>query len=221
MSKENLTVKKVVVPKEGTHIHIDSVQGGCFGLDKKYGIIPKKGDTMVLYCVNGSIIRGIDLNGEKIFYKSDEELEQERKEWLENNEKEKQENFEKEKERMDKRYDALPKAFQERINKYRNNNPRFRVDYESYELFCCEQAIEIAKACKTPEKVKEFKSKSWDEQKEFVPTLSDGHSGNTFGAACSLAYWYLKEVDNVVMMPGSLATLVGSKEYGDIPKEEA
>ncbi len=86
-------------------------------------------------------------------------------------------------------------------------------------MFCCEQAIIIAKSCKTPDAVAKFQKLDWKEQKEMVKKLDDGHSGNTFGASCALAYWYLQQPENVVKMRGSLATLVGSKEYGDIPKK--
>ena len=113
---------------------------------------------------------------------------------------------------------SLPKCFQERIDKFRTNNDRFRIDYESYEVFCCEQAVVIANACKTPEEIQVFASKKWDEQLKQVPELSDGHSGNTFGASCHLAHWYLSNPENVIKMHGALSPLVGSDEYGDVAR---
>jgi hypothetical protein len=205
---------------EGKNTHTISMNGLCCGINTSYGILPKVGDKLTVHTKGGAFgtIRGMDLNGEKIFWKTDEEMEAERLEWLRKNEEEKQEIFKENVAEMDKQYDSLPKCFQERIDKFRANNDRFRIDYESYELFCCEQAILIANACKTPEAVKEFGQKKWEEQLKQVPELSDGHSGNTFGAACHLAFWYLSNAENVVKMHGALSPLVGSAEYGDIAR---
>jgi hypothetical protein len=200
-----------------------SRDGMCCGLEKEYGIIPKVGDKLTVHTKGGAfgIIRGMDLNGKQIFWKTNEVLETERLEWLRKNEEEKQQQYKDNVARMDDQYNALPTCFQERINKFRTNNERFRIDYESYELFCCEQAVIIANACKTIEEFQKFANKKWNEQLKQVPELSDGHSGNTFGAACHLAYWYLSNPENVVKMHGALSPLVGSAEYGDINKQSS
>jgi hypothetical protein len=192
-------------------------QGGlCCGLKKKYKVKPKVGDKLTVHTKGGAFgtIRGMDLNGKRIFWKSDEELEKARQKWLKDNEDRKQREFTENKAEMDKRYNSLPDCFKKRIDKFRANNDRFRIDYENYELFCCEQAVLIANACKSKEAVKDFKAKKWDEQLKLVEGLSDGHSGNTFGCACSLAYWYLEQPENVTKMHGALSPLVGSEEYG-------
>lgn len=193
-----------------------SQDGMCCGLKKKYGVTPKIGDKLTIH-TKFSTIRGMDLNGKRIFWKTDEELEQERLEWIANNEHEKKERFEKNKAQMDADYETLPDAFKKRIDRFRANNPNFRVEFENYELFCCMEAVKIANTCKTPEKVQEFKSQNWDEQMQMVEGLSDGHSGNTFGCAIALAYWYLSDENNVSKMHGSLSPLVGSKAFGDVP----
>lgn len=220
MKNENYQeTRKITEVTIGKKWHSISMDGTCCGMKASYGVIPKVGDELTVHTKGGSFgtIRGMDLNGKKIFWKTDEDLESERIEWLRKNEEDKQEKFKKQKKYLDASYDKLPKCFQDRIDKYRNNNPRFRVDYESYEMFCCEQAVEIAKACKTAEGVHEFQKLEWDKQKKKVKKLSDGHSGNTFGASVHLAYWYLKQPENVVKMHGALAPLVGSGAYGDVP----
>ena len=204
------------VTKGDKYYSISLEDGKGFGLDAKYGYEPKVGDRIELFTINFSQIRGVAANGKFIFYKPDEQIKQKHKEWLDNHEKEKQEAFKKNKLKLDADYDALPKEFKARIDKFRKNNPRFRIDYEPYEMFCCKEAIKIATACKTPEAVREFKELDWDRQKEMID-IDDGHSGNTFGCATSLAYWYLKERVNVAKMHGSLSPLVGSKAFGDIP----
>lgn len=197
-----------------------SQDGLCCGLKKSYGVIPKVGDKLTVHTKGGSFgtIRGMDLNGVKIFWKSDDELEADRIEWLRKNEEYKQQKFKDSVAEMDKQYDALPECFKKRIDKFRANNDRFRIDYEGYELFCCEQAIEIANGCKTANAVKEFSKLDWEQQLKQVPNLSDGHSGNTFGASVNLAYWFLEQPENVVKMHGALSPLVGSEEYGDTTK---
>lgn len=214
--QETRTITEVTNGEEMLSI---SCGGICCGLYKKYGVTPKVGDELTVHTKGGAFgtIRGMDLNGHRIFWKTDDELEAERVEWLRKNEEEKQQKFKDNVSEMDKQYDALPKCFQERIDRFRANNDRFRLDYESYELFCCEQAVAIANGCKSAAGVEEFRKLTWEEQLKRVPELSDGHSGNTFGCAVHLAYWYLQQPENVVKIHGALAPLVGSKEYGCVP----
>jgi hypothetical protein len=193
---------------------------GCF-LDSKYGIEPKVGQMLTVHTKGGPFgeIRGMDLDGERIFWKTDEDLEAERAEWLRKNEEEKQNKFKENVAKMDATYNSLPDIFKQRIDRFRKNNDNFRVDYEEYELFCCTQAILIAESCKTVDEIDLFHKKTWDEQKKQVPELCDGHSGNTFACACVLAKLYLDKPEFVPKMHGALSPLVGSKEYGDIEKE--
>lgn len=65
------------------------------------------------------------------------------------------------------------------------------------DLFCCD--VETTQL-------------SYEEQREVVPNLNDGHSGNTFGCACALAFAYLDCPENVPKMHGALSPLVGSDE---------
>lgn len=193
-----------------------------FGLDKKYKAKPRVGDEIEVISYNGPFgtIKGVYLNGEKVFYKTDEEIEAEHEARVkEMNERDKR-NFEENKAKLDARYDSLPPIFRQRIDRFRRNNPDFRVKFESYELFCCEEAVKIADACGDPSKVQAFSLMQYETQKLAVPGLSDDHSGNTFGMATHLAYWYLQEIENVVKMHGSLSTLVGSEAYGDIDVNE-
>lgn len=214
---EKLIVESVI--KSDGYFDITTKEGTGFSLDLKYNVEPKEGDSIEMETTNGSTIRGLKLNSVEVFYKTDEDLAREHKEWCENNKKRQLEEFEKEKDSLDAKYNALPKVFQERIDKFRTNNPNFRVEYESYEMFCCEQAVEIANALQTKEAIKEFADLDWEQQKEKVPNLDGGHSGNTFGMSCRLAYWYLNNPEHVAEAHGSLSVLVGSEEYGDVAKD--
>jgi hypothetical protein len=219
MDEEELIITAVTPDKDGKWISISA--GSCgFGLETKYNVVPKVGDTIILHTVGWSLIRGITLNGTLIYYKTDEDLELERLEQQLKYEQEKQELFKKEVKSLDKKYSKLPQVFKDRIDRFRANNDRFRIDFESYELFCCEQAVVIAKACKTPAGVQEFSKMEWKDQMNKVKKLSDDHSGNTFGMSTQLAYWYLEQPDVVTKAHGSLSVLVGSAEYGDSLKTE-
>lgn len=46
-------------------------------LSKQYGVTPLKGDHLTVYslCHEFGTIRGMDLNGKRLYYKSDQELE--------------------------------------------------------------------------------------------------------------------------------------------------
>lgn len=115
----------------------------------------------------------------------------------------------------DARIAALPEPFKRRIERFRAGNPEFWWDFQPYELFCCEEAVRIAKALKDrPGGVRGFAGLSWEQQKAIVPGLGDGHSGNTFSMSVRLAHWYLTNPDNVVREHGALTPLVGCQAYG-------
>ena len=205
---------------EGWSISLKSGTG--FFLDAKWGHTPHIDDKVELFTVQGSTIRGVNLNNNLVFYKSDETLEEERQAWLKANDERKQLAFEKEKANMDADFEALPYMFQKRILGFRANNPNFRVDFEGYELFCCKEAMKIVTAIPNldAELLKKFKDLDYETQRAAIPTLDDGHSGNTFGCACTLALAYATDPSYVTRVHGALSPLVGSKEYGDISKEE-
>ncbi len=211
--KKNGIIKSVEKCDGGWYVDID--KSCSFFLNEKYGVEPKVGNLITLYTKNLSIVRGVDINLKKVFYKTDEELDLEHQQWCDNYEKEKQDAFEKNKLAMDVDYEALPDNFKKRINRFRANNPKFRVDYERYELFCCKEALKIAAYCKTVDKVEEFRDLSCEEKAEIIDAR---HSNATFGAACYLAFLHLLFPEDVWKMHGALSPLVGSKEYGDCEK---
>jgi len=209
-----------------------SFKGSGWSLPKSYGYEPKVGDLVRLRLVQGSKVAACYINGQKIFDKTPEELDAEHKAMVAQMDADKLAAYEKEKPDLDRRFAALPELFQIRIQKFRDNNPSFRWNYESYEMFCCEEALKIAQALGAQDRhplepvdlletrFKAFQDLDFAEQKKLTG-FSDGHSGNTFGIAVHLAYLYLKTPENVPKMHGALAPLVGSQAYGDVPPEEA
>lgn len=205
--QENFIVESVTEGKDSFFIQKDT--GMCFGLSKEYGITPKVGDIGYLYTINFSEVRGLRLNGELIFYKTDAQLKAERKKWIDENNRKKLEDFENNKDGLDNDYNSLPNIFKARIDRFRSNNSTFRVDFESYEMFCCVEAMKIVKACNKPEDVDLIKNSSID-----IGLDMRNHSGNTFGFACALARAYLTDLSLFMRIPGAMAPLVGSEEYG-------
>lgn len=185
-------------------------------------IVPEVGMDARFYGKGlGYPVRGLTLNGVVVFYRTEEEQAEHHRRDVEESQRKQREEFEANRDELDTRFYALPQVFRDRITRFRYNNPDFRWKYERYELFSCEQAVVIAEALKTPDAIESFASKSWDEQKRLVPGLDEGHSGNTFGMAVRLAWLYLANPEGVKRMHGALAPLVGSEEYGCVPREAA
>ena len=210
------------VNDDETYYSISLSNSYVFGLDKKYQVKPEVGDSIEVISVGTSfgIIRGVNLNDHIVFYQTDEELEAEEIARKKAQREKELSEFEENKAELNRRYNALPEIFRQRIDRFRRNNPDFRIKFEPYELYCCEEAIKIAVACEDYPRVEAFNAMSYETQKLVVPTLDDGHSGNTFGCSVKLAYWYLKQPENVVKLHGALSPLVGSVAYGDIDKSE-
>ena len=181
-------------------------------------VVPKIGMTVTVFRhAFGSPIRGLLLDGQCIYYRTREEEDAKNKADCEAIDAVRREEFERGRVLMDAQYDGLPQCFRDRIDRFRKNNPNFRWKYESYELFVCVEAVAIAQTIGTAEGVAAFMKKDWTAQRSQVPKLSDGHSGNTFGAACRLAMDFLTDENLVRQRHGAMSALVGSKEYGDIP----
>lgn len=177
---------------------------------------PRVGETLRTYGRGiGSVVRGIVVDGRVYRYRT--AVEQRADEEREHAERQAQaeRDFLANQEAVDARIAALPALFRERLAKFqRDGGHEFRRDYEAYELFCCEQAVVIADALKTPEAIRAFCAAEWDEQKRLVPALSTEHSGNTFGMAALLARTYVEKPEFVPKQHGALTPLVGCQAYG-------
>lgn len=198
------------VTEGDTHWYIRTADSSGFGLDKKYGVEPKVGQTITVECVQGSLIRGVVLDGRRVFYKTDEDLEAEHQEWLRERLIEKEAklpgNIE--------QYEALPEPWKSRVDAFRKRGGHeWDLDYLGYEVFCCQEAAKIADRFDTVEDIKTFWDAPYKKQQEMLPDLSDGHSGNSFGAACHLAMTYKTNPELLPVDHGALHGLVGCEEY--------
>lgn len=225
----------------------------------------RKGDVATVVTVLGSSVVRIALRGREVFNLTDEEFWHQRDREQEEHERKREEDFRRERADLDARFEALPPEFKQRIERFRENNPDFRQQYESYEMFCCTEAVRIARGVERhvgdgayEDEVAAFwadeekrklaaypRDEAWEEprsphlrflfwwealgskaygydlkrEKEVIP-YDDGHSGNTFGAACMLARLYLEDASLVPKMHGAMSPVVGSEEHGDLSAEE-
>lgn len=179
---------------------------GCPRIDGKPE--PKEGDTIRVYGQLGRPFYGIDLNGVEVFWRTPWERFARRVEMLAGFDREHRERFEQNRDAMDRRYDALPAVLKARIDRFRSERADFRIDSEAYEMAAVGDAPKIARALagregwkldddlRAPGVPKErieaviqsFMDENYERQKELVPDLDEGHSGNTFGGAVRLAY---------------------------------
>jgi hypothetical protein len=270
--EETSAVEKVEKGEDGWTITTEDSMG-CYIQRKdidsaiRYEVEPKVGDKLTTYTYGGMRIAGFALNGERLFLKTERELNLEWALYRAQHARAQEARFERERNQLDTDYANLPQIFRDRIDRFRSNNPDFRKEYEGYEMFVCKQAVAIAEraraageAGENQEEVDEFwaseekrqlatyprdepwsliegppemrwvywwwaqNSKAYDydyeRMEKLMPEWSDGHSGNTAGAAFTLARAYMEAPEYVSRIHGALSPLVGSKAYGDIPPEE-
>lgn len=145
-----------------------------------------------MYGSFGHPVRGLFVRGQCVFYRTlVEQRAKEQAEIAEQHAADKAQ-FERDRASMDARFEALPDEFRRRILRFRAGNPDFRWRFESYELFCCEEAMKVLTEA----------------------PLSDQHSGNTEGFARYLARIYAEQPEAVVTAHGALVPLVGCEAYG-------
>lgn len=203
------------VEPDGGGWAIGRANGWSFYVPETSPVTPKVGDAIRFYGRGiGYPVRGLTINGATVFYRTREQHRLDQEQEQERSDQRRRAQFEQQRSEHDQRITALPAVMRERIAKFQAFSPDWRWQHEGYELFTCEQAVLIADALKTPDAVAEFQKEAWDEQKRIVAGLSDGHSGNTFDAACFLAKCLLTDPALVTQAHGALATLVGCKEYG-------
>ena len=223
---EHTISKAEMYTQDGTqhcYLHLDDSTSIGTG---PISYIPQEGDKVRLYGKGfGYTVRGIDIQPAgkdwiEIYYRTEDE-EERHQQWVATEKLRKQAEFIKNKADLDERVAKLPQEFQDRIQRFRDKNPEFRVEFESYELFCCEEAVKIYNALKDPDKIMAFFNMPIEDQKAAVPDVKySEHSGNPFGCAVTLAGRYATRPQFLKFAQGSLAPLVGSEEFGSTIDED-
>jgi hypothetical protein len=194
---------------------IEQARGWHFYVPKSYGVEPKVGDTARFYPGGiGRSVRGLVINGQVLYYRTEDDDRARFEQEMAERDQERRRAFDTQRADHDRRISALPEVFQRRIAKFQQANPDFRWKHEGYELMCCEQAVLFAGTLKAVDAIDAFHKMTWEKQKEAVPGLDEGHSGNSFDFACRLARSYLTDPEWVYLDHGALVMLTGCEEYG-------
>jgi len=198
--------------KKHTEIEMESAGGFALPVHFKAQV----GDEIEVY-MWGSRIVGLFVKKVCVYFQSKKALDEENKAYSEKREKEQNEDFAKNKDKYDKWFSEMPEVFQRRIQVFRDNGKNWRVEWEGYEMSSCREAINIAKHYPTKELLEKFRKEDSESygKTDYKP-LDDGHSGNTWGMAKRLAWWYVTEPENVFKEHGAATPLVGCEEYGCI-----
>lgn len=232
ISKENWIVSTVEKKENGCWV--ECTEGECFFVESKYlnGKEIKPGDVVTIYCICLSMIIGIDLNGERLFLKTEEQLEQERLERLAIAEQREKERFEKNKAHQDEIFSMLPKLLQHKLLMYRKFDVNFRYKQEDYEGGIMLAAWAVYKFCKSKEKITEFRNLDFEEQVKNVPEIEDVDSWNSYSFALVYATMLAEDAEHMdlnnpkhedliasatMMLPNALAPIIGHICY---PRKE-
>ncbi len=222
-----------------TEGRLSSVVGGCDGwnlyVEDDWGIwcpsdqcqtAPAAGETGRFYSKGlGYPVRGIIIEGRVYKYLTEEQEKERHAGWVNEENDKRARAEERERQSRDERRAALPEALRERLATYEARNPLWRRDFESYELFVCEEAAALAvRFAGDAEGLRAFNDLGIDEQKQAAPELKfSEHSGNTWAAAVHLAMRLVTDPKLVRGAHGALCPLVGCTEYGcpgaDLTKE--
>lgn len=165
----------------------------------------KAGDTVTFWDGNGSLGLGSERhgwahNGELVEWLTPLERLSKRVKWLADHDRDQRRRLEEGAEQRARDYDSLPQPLKDRLDRFAAERGDFWKDSGDYELFCCVEAAKIAEHLyprvesgeSAESVVKEFNDLPWEEQVK--AGVSDQHSGNTFGGACSLARSLLTDV---------------------------
>lgn len=204
---ETTLVAKVEAHENGFGITMND--GWSFWADlAPDGYVPQFGSVIRQYRIGFSRTLGVVIDDHVFRYKTLAQDRAEREAQIEQNRAEARKEFPE----RDKLIAELPEVFQQRIHKFQDA-PLFREDLEGYELFVCQEAVAIATRLKTERKLLIWYRLSYTHQRQFMPELSDSHSGNSFGMSVVLARAYLTNPELVPKIYGALAPLVGSDAY--------
>lgn len=210
----HMTTTLAEVSKCGNGYELKLADGWMFMISDP-GFVPEAGDEVKLYGKGfGYPVRGMVIRGMTAYYRTEKEYEADRKREAEESDARSRAEYEEALEDNDRRISSLPEPFRDRIAGFRERNPHDWHKYEAYELFVCEQAVVIADAVGSAEDLRSFYELPFERQRERVPAIDDGHSGNTFGMACRLAHAYLSTPEIIPRIHGAMCPLVGCERYG-------
>lgn len=187
----DVVVEKVEPGKNGMHVTVD----GAIGMFLPIRAI-SVGDVVTIWDGHPELFVGGErhgwaLNGELVEWLTPFERIAKRVQWLADYDRRRREEMERGAEQRHRDYESLPAPLKARIDRFAAERPDFWMN-GAYELYCCTEAAKIAEYLRPrveaggdPEAVVRAFYDSVHDQADCG--IDDGHSGNTFGGACSLA----------------------------------
>ena len=200
------TVESVEVYESGG-CSIKKSDGWSFFLDSEEirDYTPQVGDSIVMYMQGFNTIAGVTINNHSLRYRTPKQLEREHKAMLDGFRLEKLERYVKYGDDLKARVKNLHPDLQARMNRFaEESGVEFWIDSAPYEMACLEGAQALLNATKDygddalalVEYWAGYNTQSggyqYDKQMELVPDFGEGHSGNTYGVAVSMAKMILR-----------------------------
>lgn len=212
---EEGTVKKLS-ERDGrvTSITLDT-SIGC-GWPHEASADPSIGDRVRIIGPFGRPFYGMAINGRLVWWLTPVEREQRRMDALVKMRADRERRFVEAEARLDAEYEALPPVFRQRIRQLRERGGRdWRVENESYEMFCCTEAVKIAEHFESAAEIERWYRLPYQEQRAEWDGFAEGHSGNTFAAACTYAAWFADNPhsERLVAAPQAISPLAGDPRY--------
>lgn len=227
------------VEKDSDNSYSITTDGWSLGIDTDT-IVPKKGDVVRYYGNGvGSVIRGIDIEGVQIRYESERQLRLRYKKESMIEDRRRKDHFKSIQSSLDEKFDALPPAFQKRIERFRQNNFNFRWQHEESEILLAEEALRVAQFLHSQttlfnkvgigevhpqlhwaykaevERVYDiFREYTEDDMEKLIPDFGGGHSGNTFYFVFKIAFCYLTDDQHIPFVHGVFSMFGGCLAYG-------
>ena len=214
-SSQDIVVERAKRFEEGSRWEV-SWDGGISCVLDYDGEI-EVGDTLTMYpgAQLGDRRYGWAINGELVEWATPWERLVRELEWWAQRDRRNREDYERLKPEMDAAYEALPDELKDRIDRFRDADPNFRMNDERYEMAATGDAPKIAAALQPQIEALEisrdddeeewldavakifdaFREQPWETSREMVPDLQEGHSGNTFGGAVALGYRFACGLD--------------------------
>ncbi len=211
---EVFTIKTVTPGDDGFSVEYED--GWALYIKNPNGLpLPSPGDVSKQYGRGiGHPVRGFEANGVVYYYETEAEYRERCAREKEAADARKRVEFDENIRAFNDRIKALPASLQKRIERFMQKED-WGWNFGGYELFVCEEAVALNKAFPSRDLLVRFGKLSYEEQEKAFPEMSEGHSGNTFGASCAMAA-ALADCDEatIVKMHGALCPLVGCPEYG-------
>lgn len=206
-------VEKVEAHEDGWVVTCD---GLCLNVPNKHQkVAPVPGET-AMYFGRGTWypVRGVVIGGRTYWYMSARQEKTKNIAEVAKKKREDRAKFAAGRAEFDAKVAALPVPLRERMEGFLATSPEWGPTCGAYELFCCMQGAAFADALKTPEAIVSFRKLDSTAQRELVPAMDDGHSGNTFGMSTLLAHALLTMPDKLSAMHAAFCPLMGCTDAG-------